>query len=109
MNAGALILTGGGLRAIVEAICIDQNVTEGNLQARIDDLVSRGLLARPQAELLHEERYKRYIGNEALHEVSLPAKGDIEDGLFIVEGLLNTINTSLFTGICTGPGLHAVR
>jgi hypothetical protein len=90
LNAGALILAGGGLRAIVEAICIDQKVTGGNLQKRIDDLVARGLLARPQAELLHEERY---IGNAALHEISPPAKTDIEDGLLIVEGLLNTIYT----------------
>jgi hypothetical protein len=90
LNAGALILAGGGLRAIVEAICIDQKVTGGNLQKRIDDLVARGLLARPQAELLHEERY---IGNAALHEISPPAKADIEDGLLIVEGLINTIYT----------------
>ena len=90
LNAGALILAGGGLRAIVEAICIDQNVGGGNLQKRIDDLVAKGLLAGPQAELLHEERY---IGNAALHEISPPAKADIEDGLQIVEGLLNTIYT----------------
>lgn len=90
LNAGALILSGGGLRAIVEAICIDQKVSGGNLQAKIDDLVAKGLLAKPQAELLHEERY---IGNAALHEISPPAKADIEDGLLIVEGLLNTIYT----------------
>lgn len=89
-NAGARILAGGGLRAIVEAICIDQKVVGGNLQKRIDDLVAKGLLARPQAELLHEERY---IGNAALHEISPPGKADIEDGLLIVEGLLNTIYT----------------
>src|SRR5262249_54121961 len=90
LNAGSLILAGGGLRAIVEAICIDQKVTGGNLQKRIDNLVARGLLARPQAELLHEERY---IGNAAFHEISAPAKTDVEDGLIIVEGLLNTIYT----------------
>jgi hypothetical protein len=90
MNAGALILAGGGLRAIVEAICIDQNVDGRTLQNKIDDLVSKGLLAKPQADLLHEERY---IGNAALHEISPPAKADIEDGLVIVEGLLNTIYT----------------
>jgi hypothetical protein len=89
-NAGSAILTGGGLRAIVEAICIDQQVAGSNLQQKIDDLVKKGLLAKPQADLLHEERY---IGNSALHEILPPAKRDLEDGLTIVEGLLNTIYT----------------
>jgi hypothetical protein len=90
LNARAMILAGGGLRAIVEAICIDQKVSGRNLQEKIDALVAKGLLAKPQAELLHEERY---IGNAALHEISPPSKADIEDGLLIVEGLLNTIYT----------------
>lgn len=87
-NAGALTLAGGGLRAIVEAICIDRKVSGRNLQTKIDDLVAKGLLAKPQADLLHEERY---IGNAALHEILPPAKQEIEDGIVIVEGLINTI------------------
>lgn len=86
-NAGALILAGAGLRAIVEAICLEQNL-KGNLEKKIDALVSNGLLAKPQAELLHEERY---IGNSAIHEIKSPAKRDIVDGLGIIEGLLSTI------------------
>lgn len=87
-NAGALTLAGGGLRAIVEAVCIEQKVTGKNLQQRIDQLALDGLLAKTQADLLHEERY---IGNTALHEIERPAQRDIEDGLQIVESLLNTI------------------
>ena len=41
-----------------------------------------------QAALLHEERY---LGNAALHELETPSKQAIEDGLGIVEGLMNTI------------------
>jgi len=87
-NAGAPILAGAGLRAIVEAICIDQKVSGRNLQERIDDLVAKGMLAKPQAELLHEERY---IGNAALHEILPPSTEELDDGLAIVEGLLSTI------------------
>jgi hypothetical protein len=87
-NAGALTLAGGGLRAIVEAICIEQKVSGKTLQNKIDDLVAKGLLAKPQADLLHEERY---IGNAALHEILPPSKQEVEDGLAIVEGLMNTI------------------
>jgi hypothetical protein len=86
-NAGALTLAGGGLRAIVEAICIEKKVA-GNLRQKIDDLVAKGLLAKPQADLLHEERY---IGNAALHEILPPGKQEVEDGLAIVEGLMNTV------------------
>jgi hypothetical protein len=81
-------LAGGGLRAIVEAVCLDQKVTGKNLQDRIDQLAASGLLAKTQADLLHEERY---IGNTALHEIEAPGRSDIEDGLQIVESLLNTI------------------
>jgi len=88
LNAGATILAGAGLRAIVEAICKDQNVPGKNLQRKIDALESQHLLAEPQAALLHEERY---IGNAALHEIAPPAEADLKDGLHIIEGLLNTL------------------
>jgi len=88
LNAGIRTLAGGGLRATVEAICLDKNIRNGNLQNKIDELVKQNLLTMAQAELLHEERY---IGNAALHELETPATQDIEDGLGIVEGLINTI------------------
>ncbi|MFY2562219.1 DUF4145 domain-containing protein [Corallococcus terminator] len=88
LNAGTLILAGAGLRAIVEAICLNASAPGGNLQQKINGLVSQNLLAQPQADLLHEERY---LGNAAIHEVEPPSRKDVEDGLAIVETLLNTI------------------
>lgn len=88
LNAGANTLAGGGLRAIVEAICLDQGVDGGNLQKKIDGLAEAGLLAKPQAELLHEQRF---IGNAALHELESPSLEDLLDALEIVETLLRTI------------------
>jgi hypothetical protein len=88
LNAGTLILAGAGLRAIVEAICKDQKVSGGNLAEKIDDLVTKCLLAKPQADLLHEERF---IGNAAIHELLPPSTRDLELGLSIVEGLVKTI------------------
>ncbi|QDU09659.1 DUF4145 domain-containing protein [Gimesia aquarii] len=87
-NANARTMAGGGLRATVEAICLSQKINNGNLQKKIDELAKRNLLTTAQAELLHEERY---IGNSALHEMTTPSSQDIEDGLEIVEGLINTI------------------
>jgi hypothetical protein len=88
LNAGIRTLAGGGLRATVEAICLNYGITDGNLQNKIDELANQNLLAKPQAELLHEERY---LGNAALHQLETPSPLDIEDGLEIVEGLINTI------------------
>src|SRR5262249_19030234 len=87
-NAGTPTLAGGGLRAIVEAVCNEQRVAGKNLQEKIDQLVAKGLLARAQADWLHEERY---IGNAALHEIEPPDEQHLESGLEIIEGLLNTI------------------
>ena len=72
----------------MEAICIDRKVSGQDLQKKIDDLVSKGLLEKPQADLLHEERY---IGNAALLEILPPAKQEIEDGLVNSGGAMNTI------------------
>jgi hypothetical protein len=88
LNANIRTLAGGGLRATVEAICLDNQIKEGGLQSKIDELAKRSLLTIAQAELLHEERY---LGNAALHELTTPSAQDIEDGLRIVEGLINTI------------------
>lgn len=88
LNADIRTLAGGGLRATVEAICIDSGIANGNLQDKINELSNRNLLTVTQTELLHEERY---LGNAALHELETPAYQDIEDGLGIVEGLINTI------------------
>ena len=88
LNANIRTLAGGGLRATVEAICLDNNVTGSDLMKKIDALVQSNLLTTAQAELLHEERY---IGNAALHQLETPPAQDIEDGLGIVEGLITTI------------------
>ncbi|MFO0979695.1 MAG: DUF4145 domain-containing protein [Planctomycetaceae bacterium] len=88
LNAGIRTLAAGGLRATVEAICLENGLTGGNLQKKIDELAAKNLLTASQAALLHEERY---LGNAALHELETPPHQAIEDGLQIVEGLITTI------------------
>jgi Domain of unknown function (DUF4145) len=88
LNAGSRTLAAGGLRAMVEGICLNNAIKGRNLQEKIDELAMQNLLTKTQAELLHEERY---LGNAALHELATPSNQDIEDGLGIVEGLINTI------------------
>jgi hypothetical protein len=87
-NAGVFTLCGGGLRATVEAICLNEKISAPNLQEKINELAQKNLLTKNQADLLHEERY---LGNAALHELETPSSDEIEDGLTIVEGLMSTI------------------
>ncbi|HJT33302.1 MAG TPA: DUF4145 domain-containing protein [Pirellulales bacterium] len=88
LSANIRTLAAGGLRAVVEAICLDKKIADGNLQTKIEELAKQGFLTKPQTELLHEERY---LGNAALHKLDTPSAQDIEDGLGIVEGLISTI------------------
>jgi hypothetical protein len=81
-------LAAGGLRATMEAICLDKGVTARTLEKKIDELRELMFLTPAQAELAHEERY---LGNAALHELEMPSAQSIEDGLGIVEGLISTI------------------
>lgn len=82
------LLAAAGLRACVEAICKSQQVSGKNLEQKVDGLVEAGLLAKPQAELLHAARL---LGNFALHELSDPSNEQIAMILEIVETLISVI------------------
>lgn len=81
-------LTAIGLRAVVEAVCIDQRCTAGNLQQKIAELVTLGALTQPQVDFLH---LHRFIGNDAAHEQAPPPKREIEGALDIIENLLKAL------------------
>ncbi len=99
------ILCAAGLRATVEGICSDQNVTDGpvektkkdgtkeiirrrNLEGKIAGLHEKRILTPKNAELLHEHRY---LGNEALHELGQPSKGELDLAINIIEKILETL------------------
>jgi hypothetical protein len=84
----ALILAAIGLRAVVEAICIDQSTTGLNLKERIHQLAAQGLLSQRQADILH---MFRFMGNIAAHEIKSPSLKDLLVALDIAETLLKTI------------------
>ncbi len=66
LNANHSILTGIGIRALVETICKDKNTQGSNLYHKINDLVTQGVLTQDGADILHK---LRSIGNDAAHEV----------------------------------------
>ncbi|HEY5960014.1 MAG TPA: DUF4145 domain-containing protein [Polyangiaceae bacterium] len=104
-NAELYTLAGGGLRAIVEAICLDKAVVDGpveekdaagaprtrrknTLQGKIAGMAEKGLLTIPQANVLHAHRF---MGNEALHELEMPDIDDLKIAIGIIEHTLETL------------------
>ena len=87
-DSGSPILASGGIRAVVEAICIDKSSKGRNLKEKIDALVTQGYLSRNQADFLHG---LRFMGNAALHEIKPPEEEAIESALEIIDALLVTI------------------
>lgn len=82
------LLAAAGLRACVEAICKDKAIPGKNLETKIEGLVSSGMLAKPQADLLHEARF---LGNSALHELKPPEDEEILLVTDIVETMMHTM------------------
>ena len=103
-NNGLLILSAGGLRATIEGICNNENITDGpvelnrlgikttkrkkDLQGKISGLFEKGLLTKTHAEILHEHRF---LGNEALHSLDQPSIEELKIAIEIVEITLENI------------------
>ncbi len=85
LKSKSYILSAGGLRAIIEAICNDLKIKNGNLAERIDLLHQEGHLSKNESLRLHSIRF---IGNDALHEIEIPSKKHLIIMLDIVNHLL---------------------
>lgn len=96
-KSNSSLLTAGGLRAIIEAICNDLEITGRNLADRIDMLSKNGHLTKSESERLHSIRF---LGNDALHEIEKPKAEHLFILLEIVNHLLNNlyVNDKLMEG-----------
>ena len=96
-KSNSSLLTAGGLRAIIEAICNDLEITGRNLADRIDLLSKNGHLTKSESDRLHSIRF---LGNDALHEIEKPKSEHLFILLEIVNHLLNNlyVNDKLMDG-----------
>jgi len=85
----SLILTAGGLRAIIEALCNHLKIKKDNLQTRIDLLHGKGHLTLSESKRLHSIRF---LGNDALHEMEKPKK----EHLYLLLEIINHLLSNLF-------------
>jgi hypothetical protein len=87
-NSGLHVLTGVGIRTIVETVCKHKRLSGVDLQRKIDALGSAELLGIAEVKLMHR---LRFLGNRAVHEGNPPSKEDLEAGIDIAEHLLRAV------------------
>jgi hypothetical protein len=104
-NNGSYILCAGGLRAVLESICQQEYITDGiieyqddkgkeitkrtnNLQGKISGMQEKGLITTNHSEILHQHRF---LGNEALHELSVPSQEELKIAIGIIEQTIDNI------------------
>jgi hypothetical protein len=104
-NNENLTLCGAGVRALVEGLCKENNVIDGeieitktdgsivkkrvdNLQGKINGLYEKGKLTKENAEILHEHRF---LGNTAIHDLSAPTKEELNLAITIIEHVFDTL------------------
>ena len=82
------VLGGIGIRALIEALAKEKGATGNDLMARIDSLVTLGVLSTDGASILHK---LRILGNEAAHEVKPHSEQTLGLALDVVEHLLQGV------------------
>ncbi|WP_428983761.1 DUF4145 domain-containing protein [Rhodoferax mekongensis] len=82
------VLTGIGVRAILETLCKDKAADGGNLFKQIDDLVSKGILTPARASVLHQIRT---LGNLSAHEVAPHTPAQLSLAMTVVDHLLEEV------------------
>ncbi len=86
--SGNYILTGIGIRALLEAIVNDKKAKGGNLAERITGLISLGLITKDGADILHAIRV---LGNKAAHEVVANSLSELNAAIDVVEHLIASV------------------
>lgn len=85
---GLPVLTGIGIRAIVETVCNERGATDANLFQKINSLVTLNQITQQEAMVLHD---LRFMGNEAAHKVKAHSSDELNLAFDVVEHLLNTV------------------
>ena len=73
---------------IIECICNDKEVTGRNLEKKISNLKNLGDISKRDVDLLHS---LRFLGNDAVHDLSIPDDQDIKVAFNIIEHLIQSI------------------
>jgi len=81
-------LAGAGIRIIIESICKEESAQGSDLKKKIDDLSTKGILTKQEAETLHSTRI---LGNRSVHEIVASSNEELDVAMDIVENLIKTV------------------
>jgi len=82
------ILPGIGIRAIVEAVCMERKAVGGNLRKKIDSLCTLGLITKEGADILHN---LRFMGNKSAHEIAPHTHLELASALRVADHLVSNV------------------
>lgn len=88
MQHRSRVLSGVGLRMVVEAVCIQQKIPGRNLSMKINNLFEKGVISKNELEILDK---LREIGNVSAHQIKGPTDSILEAALLAVNHLLRSI------------------
>ncbi|MEP1032618.1 DUF4145 domain-containing protein [Ekhidna sp.] len=88
LNNDLNVLAGIGLRMVVEAVCIKQDIPGRNLKNKIQSLLEVGLISKNDFEVIDK---LREIGNVSTHQIKGPSATVLEASLEAVNHLLRTV------------------
>ena len=88
MVNGCYILSGVGLRAIIEAICLEENIKGRSLELKINNLEKGKLITQKDSSRLHSIRF---LGNDSVHDMDVPNEKKLRIALDIIENLIKNL------------------
>ena len=87
-NHDGFILCAAGIRALLEGVCKDKGITDGNLEKKINAMRGQALVSIQQESILHD---LQFLGNEVLHELQVPSHEEIDAALDIIEHIVEDL------------------
>lgn len=90
-NAEAHILCAGGLRALLEGICVDKDASVAGSQTRFADKIRVALKSHVHKKVLDNLNAFPFLGNNALHELKPPKRPELALAIEVIEDVLNAI------------------
>jgi hypothetical protein len=88
MNGDQPVLSGIGIRALIETITKERSANGKDLIKKINDLVTQGVLTKDGADILHK---LRVLGNNAAHEVKPHSADQLNLAMDVIEHLLQGV------------------
>lgn len=95
INNECFMLAAAGFRIIIEATCMENNISGSTLEVKINNLCKANIITKRDRDRLHSIRF---MGNDSVHGLKTPEK----DALLVVFEIINIMvkNLCILDGEC---------